>query len=257
MKTVAFTAEGSSTSDTDKIMARMDAMTMKMDAQYKDFQSRSKKPNLDDDDIPMSHEEKAKFMQTFRRTQFYIDYRDHDSSRDNWRSSQRNDYNRDNYQSHSDDKPDLQKHLKVGKFTFPADFVILEMEEDSKLPLILGKPFLHTADANYTITVKELMVVVFAFEKFQSYLVLSKMIMHSDHSALRPLFNKQDAKPRLIRWIMLLQKFDIKIKDRKCTENVAADHLSQIENEETSDDCEVDDDFPRETLIEINIEDDL
>ncbi|GJQ96269.1 hypothetical protein Tco_0007408 [Tanacetum coccineum] len=53
-KTVAFTAEGSSNSDTDKIMPRMDAMSMKMDAQYKDFQSRSKQSNLDDDDIPMS-----------------------------------------------------------------------------------------------------------------------------------------------------------------------------------------------------------
>ncbi|GJV04445.1 hypothetical protein Tco_1338014 [Tanacetum coccineum] len=106
-KTVAFTAEGSSNSDTDKIMARMDAMTMKMDAQYKEFQSRSKNPNLDDDDIPMSREEEAKFIQTFCRTRFYNDYHDRDSNRDNWRSNGRNDYNRDNYQSHSDDKPDL------------------------------------------------------------------------------------------------------------------------------------------------------
>ncbi|GKA44131.1 reverse transcriptase domain-containing protein, partial [Tanacetum coccineum] len=104
-------AGGSSNSDTDKIMAQMDAMTMKIDAQYKDFQSRSKQSNLDDDDIPMSHEEEAKFMQTFHRTCFYNDYRDRDSNRDNWRSSGINDYHRDNYQSHSDDKPDLQKKL--------------------------------------------------------------------------------------------------------------------------------------------------
>ncbi|GJU78551.1 hypothetical protein Tco_1275621 [Tanacetum coccineum] len=110
-KIVAFVTEGSSNSDTDKIIARIDAMAMKMDAQYKDFQSRSKQPYLDDYDIPMSCEEEAKFMQTFRRTRFYNDYRDCDSNRDNWRSSGRNDYNRDNYQSHSDDKPDLQKQL--------------------------------------------------------------------------------------------------------------------------------------------------
>ncbi|GJW97735.1 hypothetical protein Tco_0179543 [Tanacetum coccineum] len=61
-KTVAFAAEGSSDFNTDKIMAQMDAMTMKIDAQYKDFQSRSKQSNLDDDDIPMSREEEAKFM---------------------------------------------------------------------------------------------------------------------------------------------------------------------------------------------------
>ncbi|GJU57062.1 hypothetical protein Tco_1234828 [Tanacetum coccineum] len=83
-KTVAFADEGSSNSDTDKIMARMDVMTMKMDAQYKEFQSHLKQPNLDhnDDDIPMSCKEEAKFMQTFCRTHFYNDYRDRNSNSD-------------------------------------------------------------------------------------------------------------------------------------------------------------------------------
>ncbi|GJS74276.1 hypothetical protein Tco_0707117 [Tanacetum coccineum] len=69
---------GSSNSDTDKIMAQMDAMTMKMDAQYKELQSRPKQPNTNhnDNDTPMSREEEAKFMQTFCRTRFYNDYRD-------------------------------------------------------------------------------------------------------------------------------------------------------------------------------------
>ncbi|GJZ10793.1 hypothetical protein Tco_0545552 [Tanacetum coccineum] len=113
-KMVAFADEGSSNSDNDKIMARIDAMTIKMDAQYKELQSRAKQPtsNLDDDDIPMSREEEAKFMQTFRKTRFYNDYRDRDSNRDNWRSSQRNSYNRDNYRSNTDDKSyDLQKQF--------------------------------------------------------------------------------------------------------------------------------------------------
>ncbi|GJU78233.1 hypothetical protein Tco_1275303 [Tanacetum coccineum] len=108
-KTIAFADEGSSNSDTYKIMARMDTLTMKIDAQYKEFQSHSKQPNPNhnDDDTPMSREEEDKFMQTLCRTCFYNDYRDHDSNRDNWHSSRRNDYNRDNYQSNSDDKPDL------------------------------------------------------------------------------------------------------------------------------------------------------
>nr|GEZ42492.1 reverse transcriptase domain-containing protein [Tanacetum cinerariifolium] len=113
---MAFADKGSSEFDTYKIMARMDAMTMKMDAQYKEMKScnvwsqcggNHSTADCNDDDIPMSREEGEKFVQTFRRTRIYNNYRDRDSNRDNWRSSRRNDYNRDYYQSNSDDKPDL------------------------------------------------------------------------------------------------------------------------------------------------------
>ncbi|GJZ83358.1 hypothetical protein Tco_0648531 [Tanacetum coccineum] len=93
----------------------MDAMIVKMDAQYKELQSRAKQltPDLDDDDMPMSREEEAKFMKTFHKTRFYNDYRDRDSNRDNWRSSGHNDYNQDNYRSNTDDEPyDLQKTIQ-------------------------------------------------------------------------------------------------------------------------------------------------
>ncbi|GJR67448.1 reverse transcriptase domain-containing protein [Tanacetum coccineum] len=119
-------------------------------------------------------------------------------------------------------------------------------------PIYFASKTLNPAQQKYTVTEKELMVVVFAFDKFRSYLILSKTIVQTDHLALKHLFKKQDAKPRLIRWILLLQEFNIEIKDRKGTENVAVDHLSRIENEEISDDSEVGDNFPRETLMEIN-----
>ena len=71
------------------------------------------------------------------------------------------------------------------------------------------------AQKNYTTTKKELLAVVYAIDKFRSYLVGSKVIVYTDHAALKYLLTKQDSKPRLIRWVLLLQEFDIEIRDRE------------------------------------------
>ncbi|GJR09307.1 reverse transcriptase domain-containing protein [Tanacetum coccineum] len=73
---------------------------------------------------------------------------------------------------------------------------------------------------------KETLAVVYAFEKFPSYLIMNKSIVYTDHSALKYLFAKNNAKARLLRWILLLQEFDFKVIDTKGAENYAANHLS-------------------------------
>jgi hypothetical protein len=87
---------------------------------------------------------------------------------------------------------------------------------------------LNEAQLNYATTEKELLAVVFAFEKFRSYIVNSKVIVYTDHAAIKYLLAKMDAKPRLIRWILLVQEFNVEIRDKKGVENVVADHLSRM-----------------------------
>nr|GEU84362.1 DNA-directed DNA polymerase [Tanacetum cinerariifolium] len=77
---------------------------------------------------------------------------------------------------------------------------------------------------------KEMLAVVYAFEKFRSYLIMNKSIVYTDHSALKYLFAKKDFKARLLRWVLLLQEFKFKVIDTKGAENLAANHLSQLEN---------------------------
>ena len=108
---------------------------------------------------------------------------------------------------------------------------------------------LNDAQLNYATTEKELLVIAFAFDKFRPYLIGNKVIVHTDHSAIKNLMTKKDAKPRLIRWVLLLQEFDLEIKDKKVTENLVADHLSRLEG--VRDKVHVNDDFLDKQLLAI------
>ncbi|KAM2437386.1 hypothetical protein ACFX1W_014498 [Malus domestica] len=110
---------------------------------------------------------------------------------------------------------------------------------------------LNDAQLNYSTTKKELLAVVFALDKFRSYLIGTKVIVFTDHAALKYLLSKKEAKPRLIRWILLLQEFDIEIQDKKGSENVVANHLScMMHNEESLPIAET---FPDEQLMSIKV----
>nr|GEV83226.1 reverse transcriptase domain-containing protein [Tanacetum cinerariifolium] len=98
-----------------------------------------------------------------------------------------------------------------------------------------------------------MLAVVYAFEKFRSYLIMNKSIVYTDHSALKYLFAKKDAKAQLLRWILLFQEFDFKVIDTRGTENYAADHLSRLENpyENIFDPKEINKIFPLESINKV------
>ena len=105
------------------------------------------------------------------------------------------------------------------------------------------------AQINYTTTEKELLAMVYALEKFQPYILGSKIIIYTDHAALKYLLSKKEAKPRLIRWVLLLQEFDLEIKDKKGSKNSVVDYLSRLHISGGED---IRDTFPDEDLLAIS-----
>ncbi|CAL2277472.1 unnamed protein product [Prunus armeniaca] len=164
----------------------------------------------------------------------------------------------------------LKKMLTTAPIIIPPDwslpFELMCDASDYAVGAVLGqrvdkKPHaiyyasrtLNDAQLNYSTTEKELLAVIFALEKFKSYLITNKVIVYTNHAAIKYLLAKKDAKPRLIRRILLLQEFDLEIKDKKGSENVVADHLSRlvhVSNEE-EDSLPLHESFPDEELFSI------
>ncbi|KAI3828024.1 hypothetical protein L1987_02114 [Smallanthus sonchifolius] len=163
----------------------------------------------------------------------------------------------------------LKEQLVQAPILQPPDwtkpFEIMCDASDSTIGSVLGqrvdkKPVviyyasktLSEAQLNYTTTEKELLAVVYALDRFRSYIWGSKVVVYSDHSAVRYLMEKKDAKPRLIRWVLLLQEFDLEIRNKKGCENVVADHLSRIPLEGVDDTMEINERFPDEQLLAVS-----
>ncbi|GJW67685.1 reverse transcriptase domain-containing protein [Tanacetum coccineum] len=125
---------------------------------------------------------------------------------------------------------------------FDVGAVLGQRIEKHFRPIHYASKTMTEVESNYTTTEK--------VKKFRSYLIMNKSVVYTDHSALKYLFNKKDAKARLLRWVLLLQEFDFKVIDTKGAENYAADHLSRLENpyENVFDPKEINETFPLETL---------
>ncbi|GJS93995.1 reverse transcriptase domain-containing protein [Tanacetum coccineum] len=126
---------------------------------------------------------------------------------------------------------------------FALGAVLGQRHEKHFRPIHYASKTMNEAESRYTTTEKEMLAVVYAFEKFRSYLVMNKCTVYTDHSALKYLFAKKDSKARLLRWVLLLQEFDFDVVDTKGAENLAAGH--------ELDPKEINEKFPLETLSSI------
>nr|GFC00161.1 reverse transcriptase domain-containing protein [Tanacetum cinerariifolium] len=145
---------------------------------------------------------------------------------------------------------DMPFELMCDASDFAISAVLGKRQEKHFRPIHYASKTMTEAESNYTITKKEMLDVVYAFEKFRSYLIMNKSIVYIDHSALKYLFAKKDSKARLLCWVLLLQEFTFKVIDTKGAKNVAADHLSRLENphQNVLDPKEINESFPLETL---------
>ena len=127
--------------------------------------------------------------------------------------------------------PDLNKEFEImcDVIDYAMGVVLGQRTEKIFKAIYYASKTFNKVQENYSTTEKEMLAMVFACEKFRPYILGSHVIIHTDHAIIRYLMANKDAKPRLIRWVLLLQEFDLEIKGKKGSDNVIADHLSRLE----------------------------
>ena len=154
-------------------------------------------------------------------------------------------------------KPDWNKELEImcDASDFAMGAVLGQRAEKVFKAIYYASKTFNEAQENYSTTKKEMLAIVFSCEKFRPYILGSRFIIHTDHAAIKYLIAKKEAKPRLVRWVLLLQEFDLEIKDKKGCDNVIADHLSRVEKPTVQEEeREIAENFPDEQLFQLSLQ---
>ena len=153
-------------------------------------------------------------------------------------------------------KPDWNREFEImcDASDFAIGAVLGQKDEKVFKAIYYASKTFNEAQENYSTTEKEMLAIVFACEKFRPYILGSHVIIHTDNAVIKYLMEKKERKPRLIRWVLLLQEFDLEIKDKGC-DNVIADHLSREEKPTVQEEeREIAENFPDEQLFQLSLQ---
>ena len=154
-------------------------------------------------------------------------------------------------------KPEWNREFEIicDASDYAMGAVLGQKDEKVFMAIYYASKTFNEAQENYSTTENEMLAIVFACEKFRSYILGSHVVIHTDHTAIKYLMAKKEAKPRLIRWILLLQEFDLEIRDKKGSDNVIANHLSRLEKPTVQEKGrEIAKNFPDEQLFQLSLQ---